>query len=502
MSHFNGAYPLHPGHPDATSVYPQHPVSMHHDEHGSQSGSDDGGAYGAYVDPQRGEVELDDDSNSLTSQTLNTDGTPKRPMNAFMIFARRRRPQVSAENQSMRTGEISKILSKEWNSMGTAEKQFYLEQAKILKDNFNNKYPDYVYRRRPNNTRKKRRPDAGNHLVDPTAASDQGDEQPPGGDYGEPSPVDNEVTSCYSADPSHLRVSTHSSTPFNEASGFSSPVETPNPSYMYSPSEESFSLNDTRSSYDVSQRRSSQDPIPSNTSMNINRLPSSLPYYTSTYHPQPYPYMSEQPSHTNAAWDTGPSGRTNSNNWSGGGMERPISSHPGSKLHTYPPTNAQVGWPPHSPSASPGDMPHQNAQNLLPTLSSPFFPAAQPQGNYAGTTSSGSPHSSSPSPYNTTAAAGGGNTTHMTHASATMPNIRPDSGYGNRSYTGSSNMHGSSMGSYSSISPQDNHPYQRTMHRGHPSLPQLANSHSLSHHQPYQPSSPATSRAPFWPRES
>lgn len=61
---------------------------------------------------------LDTESNTtLTTQTLNADGTPKRPMNAFMIFARRRRPQVSSENQSMRTGEISKILSKEWNSM-------------------------------------------------------------------------------------------------------------------------------------------------------------------------------------------------------------------------------------------------------------------------------------------------------------------------------------------------------------------------------------------------
>jgi hypothetical protein len=59
----------------------------------------------------------DDCNATLTSQTLNADGTPKRPMNAFMIFARRRRPQVSAENQSMRTGEISKILSREWNSM-------------------------------------------------------------------------------------------------------------------------------------------------------------------------------------------------------------------------------------------------------------------------------------------------------------------------------------------------------------------------------------------------
>ena len=38
-------------------------------------------------------------------------------MNAFMIFARKRRPQISAANQMMRTGDVSKILSKEWNTM-------------------------------------------------------------------------------------------------------------------------------------------------------------------------------------------------------------------------------------------------------------------------------------------------------------------------------------------------------------------------------------------------
>ena len=116
---------------------------------------------------------------ALTSQTLNPDGTPKRPMNAFMIFARKRRPQISAANQMMRTGDISKILSKEWNAMemvspschsrraanahqapsAQSEKKFYLDQAKKLKDNFNSKYPDYVYRRRPNNSRKKKKPD-------------------------------------------------------------------------------------------------------------------------------------------------------------------------------------------------------------------------------------------------------------------------------------------------------------------------------------------------------
>ncbi|KDN39648.1 hypothetical protein RSAG8_08676, partial [Rhizoctonia solani AG-8 WAC10335] len=85
---------------------------------GSFSGEDDAEEY---------------DSNAqLRSQQLNSDGTPKRPMNAFMIFARKRRPMVSSEQPTMRTGEISKILSKEWSEMSKEDKQFYLGQAKKL----------------------------------------------------------------------------------------------------------------------------------------------------------------------------------------------------------------------------------------------------------------------------------------------------------------------------------------------------------------------------------
>ncbi|KAJ7620950.1 hypothetical protein FB45DRAFT_927970 [Roridomyces roridus] len=119
------------------------------------------------------------DDAALTSQTLNPDGTPKRPMNAFMIFARRRRPQVSAENQSMRTGDISKILSQEWKAMLPNDKQFYQTQAKQLKETFNAKYPDYVYRRRPNNTRKRRKPDVAARGDTDEAESSPDAEEPP-----------------------------------------------------------------------------------------------------------------------------------------------------------------------------------------------------------------------------------------------------------------------------------------------------------------------------------
>ncbi|KAL1746146.1 hypothetical protein HDZ31DRAFT_34809 [Schizophyllum fasciatum] len=123
---------------------------------------------------------------ALIAQTLNADGTPKRPMNAFMIFARRRRPQLSAANQSMRTGEISKILSKEWTQMPLSEKQFYLDQAKHLKDNFNSKYPEYVYRRKPNNSARRRRrndgggsPEADEHEHGHGPADDSAGDTPP-----------------------------------------------------------------------------------------------------------------------------------------------------------------------------------------------------------------------------------------------------------------------------------------------------------------------------------
>ncbi|KAG0697200.1 hypothetical protein DFH29DRAFT_1023051 [Suillus ampliporus] len=178
------------------------------EDQGYLSGSEDD-TYLLYPDANKLDVDTDDDANtSLTSQTLNADGTPKRPMNAFMIFARRRRPQVSAENQSMRTGDVSKILSREWNAMDLVtyflrvcngssnfeiiqpEKQFYLDQAKHLKDNFNLKYPDYVYRRRPNNSRKKRRADSTGAAADSASAMDPAGDQSPNPEYGEISPVD------------------------------------------------------------------------------------------------------------------------------------------------------------------------------------------------------------------------------------------------------------------------------------------------------------------------
>ncbi|KAG2343405.1 hypothetical protein BDR05DRAFT_962919 [Suillus weaverae] len=231
------------------------------EDQGSLSGSeDDAGVYPLYPDANKMDADIDDDANtSLTSQTLNADGTPKRPMNAFMIFARRRRPQVSAENQSMRTGDVSKVLSREWNAMDMSEKQFYLDQAKNLKDNFNLKYPDYVYRRRPNNSRKKRRADSTGVAGDSASTMDSVDDQSSNPEYGEISPVEYHHNSQERHESSGPEVCTSAEATYNAS--YLSPARTSSYQPADSLSYHAHSGNDGQAPYLSSHGRITPDAV-------------------------------------------------------------------------------------------------------------------------------------------------------------------------------------------------------------------------------------------------
>jgi hypothetical protein len=111
----------------------------------------------------------------LLLQELHADGTPRRPMNAYMasssplqqcrdlhflglfrfvslclsaraalialVVARHRRPDLLKESPGMKTGLISQALSKEWHGLDVDSKAFYHAQAKILKDTFHRNFP-------------------------------------------------------------------------------------------------------------------------------------------------------------------------------------------------------------------------------------------------------------------------------------------------------------------------------------------------------------------------
>lgn len=338
------------------------------------------------------DLEMPEDPHlALTSQTLNADGTPKRPMNAFMIFARKRRPQISAANQMMRTGDISKILSKEWNAMEMSEKKFYLDQAKKLKDNFNNKYPDYVYRRRPNNSRKKRKPDA--EAQSPTEQSVGGDTDDASVD--DPSPVDPEDQSRdpHSA-PYLYRPSSGTAGMYEGGDSFLSSQATPSYPYVADIPPAQYGQTPRLSHPDQHQPQGSLTPlrIPSLAETVANAQGQGLPYSAARGSASQATITS--PVHAaqhspQAYWDARHGGRPEDGRAGWPALDLSVSparggggGAPGGRADAY---GAQVPARPWSSSASSatssssgGASGSHYAGTPFPTLTAPFFPSQSP----------------------------------------------------------------------------------------------------------------------------
>ncbi|UJR20591.1 hypothetical protein I4U23_023716 [Adineta vaga] len=90
--------------------------------------------------------------NNNSSNRNNRNSVIKRPMNAFLLWARGERKRVSSDGYGVSQTSLSKLLGETWRHMSVEEKQPFLDMAETLKRQHHIDHPDYKFKPKQRST--------------------------------------------------------------------------------------------------------------------------------------------------------------------------------------------------------------------------------------------------------------------------------------------------------------------------------------------------------------
>ncbi|KAI5625000.1 transcription factor Sox-14-like [Silurus asotus] len=105
---------------------------------------------------KEGEIMTDNKTDKFNiAKCRDKKGNIRRPMNAYMVWARKQRPIFSKANPNSSSAEISMQLGFEWNKLSEEQKKPYYTESWRLKREHEQLFPNWVYKPLPKKGRRK-----------------------------------------------------------------------------------------------------------------------------------------------------------------------------------------------------------------------------------------------------------------------------------------------------------------------------------------------------------